>query len=241
MSPGAAGTEYRQHRFSLPAGGCSLLLVRHGESQPYRPGREFPSTADGHHDPDLSPEGEVQAQLVADRLAQEQVAAIYVTTLRRTHQTAEPLVRRTGLRPSVEADLREVHLGEWEGGAFRRHVAERHPIARQVFDTQRWDAIPGAEPSEAFGARLRTAVTRIAEAHPDEMVVAFTHGGAIGMITSLATGAEPFAFVGSDNASITHLVVLPSGDDGRRRWLIRRFNDTGHLPTDLDRPAAPLV
>lgn len=232
--------EYRQHRFSLPQGACAVLLVRHGESQPYRVGHEFP-TVDGHSDPPLSPDGEQQARLVAERLAREDLAAIYVTSLRRTSQTAAPLARRTGLRPRVEAGLREVHLGEWEGGAFRRHVVERHPTARRVFETQRWDAIPGAESTEALTERVRSAVTRIAAAHPDEMVVVCTHGGVIGAIASLATGSEPFAFVGADNGSLTHLVVLAEGEDGRRRWIVRRFNDTGHLPTDLDRPAEPLV
>jgi 2,3-bisphosphoglycerate-dependent phosphoglycerate mutase len=51
---------------------------------------------------------------------------------------------------------------------------------------------------------------------------------------SMATGARPFAFVGADNASLTHLVVTD-------QWIIRRFNDTGHLGTDLDRPPQPLT
>ena len=38
-----------------------------------------------------------------------------MTTLRRTHETAAPLAARLGLTPIVEPDLREVHLGEWEG------------------------------------------------------------------------------------------------------------------------------
>jgi probable phosphoglycerate mutase len=44
-----------------------------------------------------------------------------------------------------------------------------------------------------------------------------------------------FAFIGADNASITHLVV--NGDS----WILRRFNETGHLGTDLDRPTEPLT
>jgi 2,3-bisphosphoglycerate-dependent phosphoglycerate mutase len=63
----------------------------------------------------------------------------------------------------------------------------------------------------------------------------FTHGGVIGMLVSLATGGRPFAFISADNASITHLVV--PGE----RWILRRFNDTGHLGTDLDRPPEPLT
>ena len=51
----------------------------------------------------------------------------------------------------------------------------------------------------------------------------FSHGAAIGEILAQATGSEPFAFVGADNASISRLVVTPD------RWIIRGYNDTAHL------------
>ncbi len=51
----------------------------------------------------------------------------------------------------------------------------------------------------------------------------FTHGGTIGELLAQATGSEPFAFTGADNASISVLVVTPP------RWILRRFNDTAHL------------
>jgi 2,3-bisphosphoglycerate-dependent phosphoglycerate mutase len=226
--------EYRQHRFTLPPGATDLLIVRHGESQPARVDTQFPRV-DGHADPALDPRGREEAARVADRLAGESLAAMYVTTLRRTVETATPLARRTGLQPRVEANLREVHLGEWEGGTFRVRVQERHPIARRMFDEGRWDVIPGAEPMAAFEQRVRAGVERIAAAHPDERVVVFTHGGVIAMLMALATGGPPFAFAGADNASLSHLVV--SGG----RLQLRRFNDTGHLGTDLDRPPEPLT
>jgi 2,3-bisphosphoglycerate-dependent phosphoglycerate mutase len=213
--------EYRQHRFSRPPGACELLLVRHGESIPARDDRPFP-LVDGQGDPELDPRGHEQAEQIGERLAHEDIAAIYVSTMQRTAQTAAPLAARLGIEPRVEPDLREVHLGEWEN-TFRRHMAEGHPIAAQMATEQRWDVIPGAEPAEAFAERLRGAVTRIAAAHADQMVVAVSHGGAIGQILALATGGRPFAFTGSDNGAISHLVV--TGD----RWLVRCFNDTGHL------------
>ena len=70
-------------------------------------------------------------------------------------------------RCHVEPDLREVYLGEWEGGSFRKHVSEGHPVALRMYAEQRWDVIPGAEPGEAFAARVRGAIGRIAAAHPD--------------------------------------------------------------------------
>jgi probable phosphoglycerate mutase len=239
-APAAFGTTapasrgYGQHRFSAPPGAADIIVVRHGESAAQSFESPFP-LVDGRSDPPLHERGQEEARLVAGRLRSEDIAAIYVTTLTRTVETAAPLAAELGLTPRVEPDLAEVFLGEWEGAAFRMHVSERHPIALRMFAEERWDAIPGGESSEAFRARIQAGIGRIAAAHPDERVVLVTHGGVIGSIVSIATGARPFAFLAASNASITHLVV--AGD----RWIIRRFNDTGHLGTDLDRPAQPLT
>ncbi|HEX2575429.1 MAG TPA: histidine phosphatase family protein [Aquihabitans sp.] len=227
-----AETTYRQHRFRRPPGATEIFLVRHGESEPAVPGRPFP-LVDGHGDPALAPDGREQAELVGERLADQQLDAIYVTTLRRTVETAAPLAARTGIEPVVERDLREVHLGEWEGGLFRQKVASGDPIAKQLAEVGRWDVIPGAESQEDLVVRTTEAIGRIADAHPDQRVAAFSHGGIIGLVTALATGGEPFAFTGCDNGSITHLVVTED------RWVLRRYNDTGHLPGGFDLSVAP--
>jgi probable phosphoglycerate mutase len=216
--------EVRQFRFTRPPGATSILLVRHGESAPARAGESF-DLVDGHGDPPLDPVGHLQAERVAHRLAGETIAAIYVSNLRRTAETAAPLAQRLGLTPHVEPGLREVFLGEWEGGLFRLRVAENHPIAQQMVAEERWDVIPGAEESGAFATRVRQALLGLAEAHPDQTVAAFTHGGVIGRALAEATGSRPFAFSGADNGSISHLVIASE------RWIVRTFNDVGHLHT----------
>jgi probable phosphoglycerate mutase len=220
-NPGA--TAYRQRRFEPPPGATELLLVRHGESAAADPDLPF-TLVGGHADPALHPNGQVQAQRIAERLGGTRIDAIYVTTLQRTAQTAAPLAARLGLTPLVEPDLREVFLGDWEAGLFRKMVAENHPIAAQMWEQERWDVIPGAEPAGDFAARVRGAITRIAAAHPDQVVAAFVHGGVIGQALALASGSRPFAFLGADNGSISRLVITP------QRWIVRGFNDVAHLP-----------
>jgi probable phosphoglycerate mutase len=214
--------QYRQFRFEPPPGATEILLVRHGESEPAVDGRPF-RLLDGQGDPSLAPEGRAQAEKVCARLANEGVDDIYVSSLRRTAQTAETLARTLGLEPVVDADLREVFLGEWEGGLLRKKVADRDPVALRISAEQRWDVIPGAESAASFARRLRHAVERIAAAHGDQRVAVFTHGGTIGELLAQATGSRPFAFTGSDNASISRLVVTPEG------WTVRGYNDTAHL------------
>ena len=215
-------TAFVQRRYEVPPGATDLLLVRHGASAPYVEGNPF-DLVDGHGDPPLSADGLVQADLVCARLAANGVDAIYVSTLRRTAETAAPLAARLGLTVRVEADLREVHLGEWEGGVFRKNVADGHPIAAAMQAEERWDVIPGAESSDALANRVRAAIGRIAAAHPGQRVAAFSHGGVIGQVLAFATGSRPFAFLGAENASISRLVIVSD------RWIVRGFNDTAHL------------
>ena len=136
---------------------------------------------DGHGDPPLAPEGETQADAVAERLAGEGLAGLFVTTLRRTHRTAAPLAERTGLAPVVVPELREVSLGEWEGGEFRVRMAEGDPVALQAVAEERWEVIPGAETMVSLALRVRAGIEAIVGVGgPDVRVAAIVHGGVIG-------------------------------------------------------------
>ncbi|NLD77297.1 MAG: histidine phosphatase family protein [Acidimicrobiales bacterium] len=214
---------YRQMRFVPPPGATEIYLVRHGESEPAVPGRSFPMV-DGHGDPALAPQGLEQAERVGERLGSTHFDAVYVTTLRRTHQTAAPLLQRLGVEAEVEADLREVSLGEWDGGLYRQRLSEGHPLAMRMIHEERWDVIPGAEPMEVFTDRVQGAMDRLVAAHVDQRIAVFTHGGVIGeVLRQVVQTPRRFAFVGADNGSISTVVSVAG------RWLIRGFNDTSHL------------
>ena len=205
-----------------PPGSTELLLVRHGASADAVEGEAF-ELVEGQGDPPLSEVGRHQAERVALRLVADPFDGIYVSTLRRTAETAAALVERTGIHPVVDADLREVFLGEWEGGHLRQKAVDRDPMFEQVLREERWDVVPGAESREVFGGRLRRAIERIADAHPGGRIIVFSHGAAIGEILAQASDSGPFAFINADNTSISRLVVTPE------RWIVRGYNDTAHL------------
>jgi len=221
-----APREYPQEDYSRPPGSIEVVLVRHGASEAAVEDQPF-ELLEGQADPVLSPAGERQAQAVAAHLAGEPLAAIYVTPLRRTAQTAAPLVALTGLEPVVVPELREVHLGELDGGAFRIAVRRRDPRVAEVFKQQRWDVIPGAETMEAFAARTQAGLARMVDGlEPGATVAAVVHGGVIGELCRQASGSRPFAFTHADNGSLTRLVLLPEPE---RRWWMRSFNEGAHL------------
>lgn len=217
---------YPQRAFALPPDATEVVLVRHGASAAAVPGEPF-EELEGQSDPPLAPEGEQQARLVSERLAAggERFAGLFVTPLKRTSQTAAPLARLTGLDPVVVPELREVGLGEWEGGELRIRAAERDPLFFEVIASERWDTIPGAEPAEQFAERVAAGLGKVLESvGAGAKAVAVVHGGVIGELACKATSSRPFAFVHADNCSITRLVVFGDG-----RQLLRSFNDTAHL------------
>jgi probable phosphoglycerate mutase len=215
---------YPQRDYSRPPEAIEIVLVRHGASQAALHGQSF-ELLEGQADPSLSPDGERQAQAVARFLAADPPAALFITPLRRTAQTAAPLVELTGLEPVVVRELREVHLGELDGGAFRIALHEGDPRIAEVFAQERWDVIEGAERMEDFAARTRAGIERIVASVPEgATVAAVVHGGVIGELCRQASGSRAFAFTHADNCSITRLMVFPDG-----RWWLRSFNEGGHL------------
>ncbi|HMJ33442.1 MAG TPA: histidine phosphatase family protein [Baekduia sp.] len=215
---------YPQRAWALPDHATEVLLVRHGASQAAVEGESF-EMLEGHGNPPLAPEGEAQAQAVAARLAADPPDALFITNLQRTAQTAAPLVEATGLEPVVVPELAEVILGEWEGGEMRVRAAKGDPLFGRVFEEQRWDVIPGAEPMEAFAERVRVGFLKVVEqTGAGRVAAAVVHGGVIGELCRQATSAPALTFVHSENTSISRIVVFGDG-----RWLLRSFNDTAHL------------
>jgi probable phosphoglycerate mutase len=226
---------YPQYRFRIPEGACDILLVRHGESAAMPAGGGgFPTTASGQADPDLAPAGREQAVLVSARLAKAGLEALYVSSLRRTQQTVAPLVEQTDLKPIILEDLREIELGEWEGGEFRRLANNKDPRMMRLLRNGDWSQVPGAEDAKAFAERVRRAITRIAAEHPNQRVAVICHGGVIGQVIALASGSSTLAFMGCDNSSISQIIV----HDGH--WIVRRFNDTEHLSPAFTTAASPV-
>lgn len=212
-----------QKPFSLPDGATDLLLVRHGSAVILDSNAPL-DVIDGHSDPPLTEAGHAQALAVSERLAGLPVSALFVTPLQRTAQTAAPIAERLGLEPTVIGDLREIHLGDWEGQLNAR-VAHDGDLSKEVFLTERWDVIPNAEPMEEFEARVANGIETVTRAiGPNSTGIAVVHGGVIAEACRQVTGSHAFAFLYAENCSITRIVRMPRG-----RWALLGFNDTAHL------------
>ena len=166
-----------------------LLLVRHGETDWNAEGK-----LQGHTDRPLNDYGRRQAEALADRLAGEDIDAVYASDLSRARETAEILAAKHGLTVVVDPDLREKNWGNWEGltSDERLHVE---------FE---------GETSEAHRDRMLTAVERIVERHPEGRIVVVTHGGSLRRIQAAVSG---FALPVIENCAVWGL----AHEDGRFR------------------------
>src|ERR1044072_7336527 len=156
-SDAVAERSYPQRDFSRPPEAIEILLVRHGASEAAVEGQTF-EQLEGQAAPSLSERGERQARAVAAYLAGRPIDALFITPLCRTAQTAAPITAATGLEPVVVPELREVHLGDLDGGAFRIALHNGDPIIPEVFKQERWDVIPGAEPMADFAGGPRAGL-----------------------------------------------------------------------------------
>jgi probable phosphoglycerate mutase len=210
-----------QRAFTAPPGAREVVLVRHGSCDP----PAVDGLIGGRSDPDLNARGREEAAAAGERLARETVAAIHVSPMNRTVETAAPIIAGHAVEPVLDADLREIYLGEWEGHGIATRGASGDPELARVFAEQRWDLIPGSEDIGDFGRRVRRGVEAAADAGADgAVVVAVTHAAVIAEILRQIAGADAFAFLHNTNGGISRAIRMPDG-----AWIIAAFNDTSHI------------
>jgi len=197
-----------------------LFLVRHGQSEWNAAGR-----IQGQIDIQLDETGCQQAQIIADRLAAEPVAAVYSSPLLRAKSTAEAIAARFQLPVQLDPRLMEYDFGVISGSTWA-DVVENHPEFASRWLEDPW-AVPVAD-SEGrvnFAARVMSAVQDILAQHPAEQVVVVAHGGTFGVYLMAMLGMDlnrrhPFHF------GNTSLSLVEVRDDA---FHIHYLNNTCHL------------
>ncbi len=155
-------------------------LVRHGEPAVF--GRINGRTSGIG----LSERGRAEIALVADRLAGENIAALYASPLQRTRETAEILAARLDLPIAFRDDLIELDFGEWTGLTFDQVRADPRWIAWQ--NCRSIAAIPGGESWRQVQERVVGALFELRRLHPEGNVAIVSHGDVIRAALLFALG-----------------------------------------------------
>ena len=200
----------------------TVLLIRHGQSAAIVPG------SPESHDPPLSNVGQVQAEALWERLASARIDAVYASNLARATETAAGLAKPRGLDVQERPDLREVFLGDWEGGGFRQRAADGDPEFLAFAAAGRWDLIPGCEGDDSLRARATAAVDEFVDLHRGVVVAVVCHSGWINAWLAGHWGANRSIVTSIENTSIT---TVRAGAEGRR--MVTGVNDHHHLGDPL--------
>jgi len=163
----------------------TIVLVRHGETDWNRE-RRF----QGHADVPLNDAGRAQVRDLAGRLDGETFGIAYSSPLRRAAESAEILAATLGIDVEPIDALREVDVGSWSGLAVSE-IEEHFPEGYR-----RWVEwkVEGWEDGESYGdlgERVVAGLLEIAGRHPEEQVLAVTHGGPMRCALATAHGLSP--------------------------------------------------
>jgi broad specificity phosphatase PhoE len=167
-----------------------LLLIRHAHTSSNGGSAALLS---GRIDLPLSTRGRHQVTLLARRLHDTHVDAIYTSPLRRARDTASAFAPFVPVQLCPE--IQEINCGLLDGlpltevkRRFPRHWATN---LRQEDERFRW---PGGESYREFRARSLGAIRRLAQAHRGHTIAVVTHAGVISQIIGALEGLSPAAW-----------------------------------------------
>lgn len=182
-----------------------LLLIRHGQT-PANVQGTLDTAAPG---PGLTALGTRQADAIAAAFGDETIAGIYVSKLRRTHETAAPLAATLGITPVELPGTHEIEAGEVEG-------RDDHESIRIYLSTVfAWSSgdpsvrMPGGPDGHEFFARFDESIDRAAAGHPaGATIIVISHGAAIRVWTGARVANLGDGFTADNHLENTGIVVL---------------------------------
>ena len=179
-----------------------------------------------------------QATALAERLKDDDVAAVYCSPMKRTVETASIIAAPHSLTPiRRSACARSITAVGKDGRAIRGG-------AQFSSEYQRWEQDPltfAPERGECgldVMARSLPVIRRIVEAHAGDNVVVVSHKATIRLLISSILGFEHAAYRDRLDQAPACLNVLDFKDPVRARLML--FNDISHYGEHPRRPSAHL-
>lgn len=209
-----------------------LLLLRHGQTH----GNTQGALDTGFPGNDLTDLGVRQAEAAARVLAEDPPAAIYVSTLVRTQQTAAPLAAALGLEPVVREGLREISAGDYEMATDHDSILGYIGTVADWIEGRTETRMAGGELGTEFLARYDDVVREIVDAGHDRALVV-SHGAAIRTwVASRVTDSETHEMATEGLANTACIQLDGSFEEG---WTVARWDAEPVGGAYLDDHVAP--
>lgn len=203
-----------------------IILVRHGQTM-WNAGSASGEHFRGQIDVDLNETGIVQAQAVADRLADVDIAAVYASPLQRAIHTARPIAQGHGLQVEPFPDLLDINYGQWGGRSFEDVSAQWPDLYSQWRTVPHRVQIPGGESLADVRARVCHGIQDVVTRHDGEIVVLVGHQVVNKVLICFMLGLDNSAFwrIRQDTCCINRF----DHQDGA--FTVLTLNEVDHLPS----------
>lgn len=151
-------------------GPVRLLLARHGQTEWHHDNRYA-----GRTDVELTEAGRREAQALARRALEEDLALVVCSPLRRAFDTASFAAEACGVELQIEDRLREIDFGEWEGRTLDE-VREVDPASVEKFEQNPGEKpFPRGEPLPVAAQRALEVFYELQEKFEDQTVLVVAH------------------------------------------------------------------
>lgn len=197
-----------------------LILVRHGETEHNKTGTHV-----GQLDIPLNDRGREQARLVAERLADEQIDAIYTSDLQRANDTALAItVHHPGLSVATDVLLRERNVGKLTGQPIRPEDSLRKSGDGGINRLRRPE---NGESLQDVKVRAKSWLEKTLATHPNDTVLVAGHGLFLFVLLEVAVEDGADTDRGDFILNNTSVTVLDL-HQGKQTQIIY-LNDATHL------------
>lgn len=196
-----------------------VFLIRHASNDCLKENR-MAGLQDGVH---LNAQGKREAALLAQRLAELPLRAIYSSRLERAYETAQIIAQPHQLAVQIHPGLIEVNVGDWTN----RSVSE-------LETTEAWQQMraqplafrfPNGESNAEAHARIVATIDALVAAHAEQAIALVSHADPIKLALAHYLGMDlnHFNRIALDPAAASVLQFDARG------VVVYRLNDTGTL------------
>jgi len=147
-----------------------IYIARHGETSWNVEGR-----IQGRSDPELSPKGYAQSQVLLEQLKERPISAIYTSTLQRSILTAKPIAKYFSLPIQKQPELDEIAFGILEGKLLYNFDEELKREWDRFKDNRFTYHIRGAENYSDVANRIKPFVERLARNYEGQEILIVGH------------------------------------------------------------------
>ena len=155
----------------------TLYFLRHGETTYSKAGAYC-----GEVDAELTPEGVRMAKAFAEAYRLVAWTAVYVSPMRRTVATAQPLCDALGVKMELRPGLEEMRYGKWEDKTAE-FVKEHYWDDYIHWLTEpAWNPPTGGETSVEIASRASLVIAEIQQRYPTGNVLVVSHKATIRIV-----------------------------------------------------------